>query len=91
MGDVTVKQGGQTIYSVEKEEQLVCPKCGREVEYLLGEGKFQACEQCYDSINAPPVLPDKGEVVRVAGEDGSIGDVGLQTQADQLKDLMPKE
>lgn len=90
------KMGGSTLYQVDKEEQLTCPKCGKEVDYLLGEGKWQACESCYNSVQAPPVVPDPGERISGPGENnnpsqikpGRIDIPAASTQAEQLDEML---
>jgi len=66
---------GSTVYQVEDNEGLVCPKCQLRVDYLLGEEQFMACERCYDGTNAPAVKPEFGETVGIVGESNQVAEL----------------
>lgn len=92
------KQGGNTVYQVDQPDPLVCPKCKKEVEYLLGEEEETACEDCYDPSTATPPEPEAGEVVGIVGESNQEAELRgkpttpiHQTQSEQLDEILSRK
>lgn len=48
--DTIITENRNTLYQKEGGETITCPKCGKEVSYLLGdgEGEKQGCEDCFE-------------------------------------------
>lgn len=85
------RMGGRTVYQVDKPEPLKCPKCNKEVDYLLGEAEDTACEACFDASTAKTPEPAPGEVIATVGETNQIADVNPNlspTQQEQLESLL---
>lgn len=75
---------GSTVYNVDRPEPLVCPKCHKKVDFVLGEDELMACEQCYQPPKNPKIHTMPGEVI---GEQDQIGEL-RGTRQESAKSLL---